>query len=76
MITNISDHKGVKILSYNNFNFNGKFNLSTKQLFASWSLWSDFITFNALQNWSLRKLSWQYKAPDKQAVRSRNWRED
>ena len=40
MITNISDHKGVKILSYNNFNFNdnGNFNLSTKQLFASWSL--------------------------------------
>lgn len=42
MITNISDHKGVKILSYNNFNFNfndnGNFNLSTKQLFASWPL--------------------------------------
>lgn len=40
MITNISDHKGVKILSYDNFNFNdnGNFNLSTKQLFASWSL--------------------------------------
>ena len=40
MITNISDHKGVKILSYDNFNFNdnGNFNLSTKQLFASWPL--------------------------------------
>lgn len=38
MITNISDHKGVKILSYDNFNDNGNFNLSTKQLFASWPL--------------------------------------
>jgi len=38
MITDISDHKGVKILSYDNFNFNDNFNLSTKQLFASWPL--------------------------------------
>jgi len=40
------------------------------------SMQSDFITFNALRKWSLRKLGWQYKAPDKYAVKSRNWRED